>query len=129
MYPIANNPCLQQLSNRIVRALKSFVHRPPQIPKWVNSLPPKERQRAFDLIHKFGSPNVFERFAPHVTVGFDQVYPPVRRKHALETLQTPTNCIAQLTLVSIARVGVGGSVLQDGVIGKIPLGATLESSV
>lgn len=121
MYPISNTPCLQRLSKLIVEALKGHIHQPPPVPEWVYSLPPEQQRRALALIQKYGSPNVFERFQPHVTVGYDTVYPPVRRKQALDLLTTPQNCQASLAVVWIARVGVGGSVLQNGVIGKIPL--------
>ncbi len=121
MYPISNNDCLQSLSNHIVKALKGYIHRPPIIPDWVYSLPRKQRQRALALIQTYGSPNVMERFQPHVTVGYDAVYPSVRRKRVLDSLTTPNMCQANLAFVSIANVGVGGSVLQDGVISNLPL--------
>ena len=121
MHPIKNAPCLQQLSNRMVETLQVYIHRPPPIPEWIYSLPLEERRRALQLVKKYGSPNVFARFQPHVTVGYDTVYPTVRRKAALETLVTPNDCKANVAAVSIALVGVGGSVLQNGVIGQIQL--------
>ena len=121
MYPISNNDCLQTLSNRIVEALKGYIHQPPVIPDWVYSLPPRQRRRALALIQTYGSPNVMERFQPHVTVGYDCVYPSVRRKRVLDSLETPNMCQANLTVVSIAHVSVGGSVLQHGVISNLPL--------
>jgi hypothetical protein len=101
--------------------LKKYVHRPPPVPDWVYSLPLKERRRALELIERFGSPNVLDRFQPHVTVGFDKVYPPYRRQEALKELITQPNCQARLTVVTIARVGVEGSVSQHGILAQIPL--------
>jgi 2'-5' RNA ligase len=121
MYIIPYESCLQSLSDKVVMALKKYVHRPPPVPDWVYSLPRKERRRALELIERYGSPNVLDQFQPHVTVGFDKVYPPFRRREALQELLTPPNCQARLAVVTIARVGVGGSVLQNGMLAQIPL--------
>ena len=121
MYPIQNALCLQTLSNKMVVALKKFMHRPPLIPDWVRALPWLERAEALELIELYGSPNVMERFRPHVTVGFDKVASPKKRREVLQTIITPPNCQGRLAAISIARVGVGGSVLQDGILGQIPL--------
>lgn len=121
MYFIPNESCLQRLSNVVVLALNEYVHRPPPVPDWVYALPRKARQRALELIERYGSPNVLDRFQPHVTVGFDKFYPPYRRREALNALITPPDCQARLAVVTIARVGVGGSVLQNGILGRIPL--------
>jgi 2'-5' RNA ligase len=121
MYIIPYESCLQSLSNKLVMALKGYVHRPPRVPDWVYSLPRKERRRALELIDRYGSPNVMDRFQPHVTVGFDKVYPPYRRGEALKELITPPSCQARLAMVTIARVGEGGSVSQNGVLARIPL--------
>lgn len=122
MYFIPNNACLQNLSNSIVKGLRQYMHRPPTIPAWVYNLPRGQRRRALDLIESYGSPNVLERFVPHVTVGYDTTPLPFRRRHALKELgPTPNPCTARLAAVTIALVGVGGSVLQNGVLGQVSL--------
>lgn len=129
MYLIPNESCLQGLSDMVVLAVSKYVHRPPPVPDWIYALPRKERQRALELIERYGSPNVLDRFQPHVTVGFDKVCPPYRRREALNAPITPPNCQARLAVVTIARVGVGGSVLQNGVVGRIPLYVQPEPNV
>ena len=41
-------------------------------PGWVNSLPEPERTEKLNDIKKYGSPNVFGQFAPHVTLAWDE---------------------------------------------------------
>jgi hypothetical protein len=122
MIPIAKNDCLQSLSDDIVRALQPYVHRPPEIPDWVKSLPLIPRLVKLWFISRYGSPNVFRMFSPHVTVGFDPIASKESRLQVFESLpKLSLNCQAELTTVQISRVGVGGSVLQDGVLGSVLL--------
>lgn len=117
MYPIVKTPCLQQLSDDLVLALNPYIRRPPTVPAWIYNLPIIPRWRKIWLINKYGSPNVFGDFDPHVTVGYDEETTVESRKNLLQDLSgLSLECKGTLSTVSVAKVGVGGSVLQDGVV-------------
>ena len=71
MLNIHKTSCLQTLSNTIVQSVQSFIKHPIICPSWIGSLPEPQRSMAIYNCREYGSPNVFERFAPHLTVGFD----------------------------------------------------------
>lgn len=123
MYPIKKTSCLQNLSNDIVRALKGYIKEPQEIPDWVNKLPLLKRLRKIWLIKKYGSPNVFGEYEPHITVGYDEFATVESRRKILVT-SVPGHgigCKEMAQSLCIAMVGEGGSVLQDGVLRIIPL--------
>lgn len=83
MIPVKNNPCLQELSDRLLTPLHEFLKLPAQIPSWVTELPEEERREKVSKITQYGSPNVLENFEPHVTVGYDEHYSNRRLKEDL----------------------------------------------
>lgn len=121
MYPIQKTKCLQSLSNQLVRALQPYITRPQPIPDWVKDLPLMEKLQKIYLIKKFGSPNVFGAYDPHVTVGYDEITSPEDRLDVIKRITTAEDgsCHATVATVQIATVGVGGSVLQQGVVARI----------
>mmetsp|Transcript_8582 Transcript_8582/g.13406 ORF Transcript_8582/g.13406 Transcript_8582/m.13406 type:complete len:259 (-) Transcript_8582:231-1007(-) len=124
MYPIKKTVCLQKLSNDIVRALQGYLKRPQEIPEWVNKLPLLKRLRKIWLIKKYGSPNVFGEYVPHITVGYDESSTSDLR-HKILVSAVPGHgigCKETAQSLCIAMVGVGGSVLQDGVLSIISMG-------
>ena len=122
MYAVPKTDCLQSLSDDIVRALNPFIMRPQKIPPWVYTLPLLQRWRKIYMISKYGSPNVFGEYEPHITVGYDEVASVQSRRIVLGGIASPQlTCQGWITHVAIARVGVGGSVLQDGLVSVIPL--------
>jgi 2'-5' RNA ligase len=122
MYPIPESDCLHQLSNDIVTALQPYVKRPQEIPAWVYNLPLFTQWRKIWYIKKYGSPNVFGDYTPHVTVGYDESADPEDRKQALLLEQVQQSfrlkCQGLLTTVAVGRVGPGGSVFQNGIVGS-----------
>jgi 2'-5' RNA ligase len=132
MYPIPENECLHQLSNDIVTALQPYVKRPQEIPPWVYNLPLFAQWRKIWYIKKYGSPNVFGDYTPHVTVGYDESAAPEDRKQVLQVQQQAfrLTCQGLLTTVAVGRVGPGGSVFQHGIVGstllKEPLAPVAE---
>lgn len=124
MYPIQTTKCLRSLSSQLVRALQPYITRPQPIPDWVKGLPLLKKLQKLYLIKKFGSPNVFGGYDPHVTVGYDETTTPEERLTILERAVADIHdgsCRATLTNVAVAKVGVGGSVLQQGVLRRIEL--------
>lgn len=63
MLTVAPDDELQKLSNDIVNTVSNFRNPTPALPSWVNSYP--EKLATFE---KYGSPNVFDNFTPHVTL-------------------------------------------------------------
>lgn len=124
MYPIQTTKCLRSLSSQLVRALQPYITRPQPIPDWVKGLPLLKKLQKLYLINKFGSPNVFGAYDPHVTVGYDETTSPEERLIILERAVADIHdgsCRATLATVAVAKVGVGGSVLQQGVLRRIEL--------
>mmetsp|Transcript_15171 Transcript_15171/g.25195 ORF Transcript_15171/g.25195 Transcript_15171/m.25195 type:complete len:260 (-) Transcript_15171:132-911(-) len=131
MYALPHNDCLQQLSNDIVRALQPYVKRPQAIPDWIYNLPLVAQWRKIWYIKKYGSPNVFGDYAPHVTVGYDEDAAPDERKQVLKERlpqEYRLHCQGLLTTVAVGRVGPGGSVLQDGQVRSIRLNEPATSA-
>lgn len=71
MLNIHKTSCLQTLSNTIVQSVQSFIKHPIICPSWIGSLPEPQRSMSIYNCRTYGSPTVFERFTPHLTVGFD----------------------------------------------------------
>ena len=72
MYRIQVDDQLQKLSNDIVQFTQPFVKRNQSIPQWVNDMGDDQiRKKKIDYVKRYGSPNVFDEFDPHVTVGYD----------------------------------------------------------
>ena len=71
MWEVNTPPCLQFYSDVIVNATTQFAVPNQTVPAWVLTLPEPLRSEKIAMIKKFGSPNVFSQFQPHVTLGFD----------------------------------------------------------
>mmetsp|Transcript_26599 Transcript_26599/g.57718 ORF Transcript_26599/g.57718 Transcript_26599/m.57718 type:complete len:264 (+) Transcript_26599:101-892(+) len=127
MWPVHLTECLQIVSDEIVDATYKFIKRPPTIPDWIWSLPEPQRSRKLNMIKRYGSPNVYEEFEPHITAGYDVSNDTGigrSRRRTMNRIGTvmPRNCGGMVRRMAVGRVGVGGSVLQKGQIGEdIPL--------
>ena len=128
-WPVQPSDCLQVLSDSIVDELSRFIKRPPTIPDWVWTLPEPQRSRKLDMIRRYGSPNVYSEFQPHATVGFDTTTPTNNstrraRIRAMNRIANdmPRPCGGMIRTAAVATVGVGGTVLADGKVGRdLPL--------
>ena len=110
--------CLQQLSDIVVTTLLPFVKFPADIPDWVLNITDESiRKRKMELVEHYGSPNVFDGFDPHCTVGFDDKDP-----HLLEQLMNGIElrggCDGYFDTIAIGNVGIGGSVLKGALYEK-----------
>lgn len=122
LWNVVNNACVQAMSDALVQGLHSFAKPNQPIPKWVQSLPPKERAEKIAMIQKYGSPNVFSQFQPHVTVAYDtednvtQIYGKLgNQKVAYKT-----------TEVQISKVGPFGTVVKGGSVANISMSAYVK---
>lgn len=118
IWKIERTPCLQELSDTIVKALEPFVNKQDMtIPAWVQNLPEPQRSTKIKLIHKYGSPNVFSEFEPHVTVGYNTHTNEQQKMNVLNSISLPTNCKGDISKVGIGHVGKsGGTVLKQGLL-------------
>ena len=124
-WPVQASDCLQMLSDSIVDELNKFIKRPPTIPDWVWTLPEPQRSRKLEMIRRYGSPNVYSEFQPHVTVGYDATTPTnSTAKRARERVMNriadmmPKPCGGMIRTGAVGKVGIGGTVLAGGKVGK-----------
>jgi len=130
MWIIPDTECLQNLSDAVVTAASTYMYRPPTIPDWVRSLPEPERSMRIELVMKYGSPNVMEMFSPHVTVGYDITTSAENRRKTMESLKETKPspiCSGIISAIRVGETGVGGTVLQGGIIGEIRMAPRMAS--
>jgi len=126
MYNVPPTDCLQYLSDTIVNATHQYIKRPPTIPDWIFQLPLDQRRAMLERIERYGSPNVYEGFVPHVTVGYDtaaitNTTIATQRSQTLHSYSAPQPCFGNVSTVAIAKSGIGGSVLQNGLLLEVSL--------
>lgn len=63
MISVRDNGNLQKMSDAVVNSAATLRYKDAQMPSWVNSYPEKK-----ESFQKYGSPNVFANFQPHITV-------------------------------------------------------------
>ncbi len=92
MWNVALSDCLQSLSDAVVEATFEFAEPNQPVPSWVKtsvvyfvillsernspkvySLPPAQRDAKIAMVQKYGSPNVFSQFEPHLTIAYSTV--------------------------------------------------------
>ena len=124
MLPIDITPCLQKLSDSILQGSIKFLKYPIEVPSWVASLPEPDRSAAIYRTRQFGSPNVLQGFAPHVTVGYDPNLLS-NLQWRIDTMnqwndaykQVRETCIDQVQGIALGKTGMGGTVLSSGRMG------------
>jgi Protein of unknown function (DUF1045) len=112
-----HSSCLQLLSNALVAALEPFIVPNQPIPAWVKALPEPERSEKEAMIKKYGSPNVFSQFQPHLTLAWDS-QEPLGPAFAQLDVQPMA---ADLAFLAIAPVGPHGTVPEGKNIAEFPL--------
>eukprot|EP01133_Synstelium_polycarpum_P007285 gene7285-8467_t len=73
MWNIQLNECLQYMSDLVVNTTYQYIIPNQPIPDWVNELPEPLRDEKIAMIQKYGSPNCFSQFVPHITLAWDSV--------------------------------------------------------
>lgn len=126
IWNIQVTPCLQKLSDSLVEATEPYVKNHQRVPSWVWNLPEPQRSEKIKLVEKYGSPNVFASFQPHMTVGYNTKTTETQKRQVMETLlkkfhfnpdQHKMNCQGAIIKVGVGRVGEsGGTVLKKGLI-------------
>jgi hypothetical protein len=108
MWNVANDACLQKMSNMVVLAAYQLRNTSASIPDWVLALPDPPRSEMVRLFEEYGSPSVFSQFAPHVTLAYDTVD---NLSEVLQQLRLPQNVQFEPKELAIGRTGIGGSVI------------------
>eukprot|EP00743_Colponemidia_sp_Colp-15_P002378 GILK01002577.1.p1 GENE.GILK01002577.1~~GILK01002577.1.p1 ORF type:complete len:265 (+),score=32.40 GILK01002577.1:53-847(+) len=110
MWNLKITDCLRQYSDEIVLATSDLVDAQSKnyIPAWVKALPEPLQSKKIDMIHKYGSPNVFESFEPHLTLAYDTTEP---LEAAFAALHVSAELSFPAEVLALGSVGVGGSVL------------------
>jgi 2'-5' RNA ligase len=114
MWTVTNSPCLQLLSDLIVNATFDLAVPDQPVPSWVWSLDPAIAKLKAELVKKYGSPNVYSQFQPHVTVSADGTNP-VQLGNAAQSLafQSQVKAMAfQAAEVAISLSGPYGTCLR-----------------
>ena len=71
MVNVTVSPCLRQYSDTVVNATHKYSRPNQTVPAWVYNLPDgRERREKIAYVRRYGSPNVFDQFQPHVTTGW-----------------------------------------------------------
>jgi hypothetical protein len=118
MYHILNHDSIQSLSDTIVESTKSFITPNQHVPEWVYDLPEPRRSRKIEYVEEYGSPNVFDEFQPHITVGYDDddgtSSKIERRKILWDTLDSDGSCKHDAVgTVGVGVVGERGTVVYE----------------
>lgn len=116
-WDVGKSGCLQRLGDTLVNSTSGMIdkHARERIPSWVLDLPDHIRQRKIDMIRKYGSPNVFDEFDPHVTVAHDNITPDNLHK-AFEQLEQEgaiPECHFIPCEIAIGRTGPFGTVSRE----------------
>jgi hypothetical protein len=116
MMNVTRTNCLQRWSDAVVNATHRLSMPDQPVPSWVNSLPEPQRSRKIALVKKFGSPNVFDGFEPHVTLAWSNDTAAVAA--AVEALRTRWQSSAfSPDILALGSVGPHGTVLQQRNVG------------
>jgi hypothetical protein len=122
MYSIQKTSSMQDLSDSIVRSCRQYMTVNQIVPDWVYDLPEPQRSKKIGYVHEYGSPNVFDEFDPHLTVGYDADSPENDRRVILEQALSNEGGSCQKDKVwdlGVGIVGDWGTVLWD--LNDIPL--------
>lgn len=111
MWNVSLPDCLQEMSDQLVLATYDYATPNQTVPSWVYSLPEPTRSEKIQMVHKYGSPNVFSQFQPHVTLAWDDQD---NVTEALKTLSTEFNLHRSYVpdKVAIGSVGPYGTVIR-----------------
>jgi len=111
---VSLTPCLQYYSDSIVNATYMYAQPNQTAPSWVSSLPEPERSEKIKDVALYGSPNVFNQFQPHVTVGWASDAAAVEAAVASMASGSVLPVVSGFSsqLVAMGTVGPHGTVLQ-----------------
>eukprot|EP01086_Lenisia_limosa_P008301 TRINITY_DN2941_c0_g1_i1.p1 TRINITY_DN2941_c0_g1~~TRINITY_DN2941_c0_g1_i1.p1 ORF type:complete len:226 (+),score=59.64 TRINITY_DN2941_c0_g1_i1:54-680(+) len=114
------NSEMQALSDDIVNATKEFIVPNQPVPEWVKHLPEPMRSKKIHYIKAYGSPNVFDQFQPHITLGWDDTEGSNLDKCLQEMNLQGFGSITMTVAVGV--VGPYGTVLRGEDLASFPIG-------
>ena len=118
MLPVATSRCLQNMSD-IVVTLTNHLALPNQTaPAWLSMLPEPQRSMKMDMLNRFGSPNVFSQFDPHITLAC--MANSTELANATRILDRNLSPFVPVQL-RVSRSGVCGTVLSEQTLLSIDL--------
>lgn len=117
MWDVYVNPCLQKWSDLVATQLAQYMVPNQPIPDWVEGLPEPLKTEKIAMIKKYGSPNVFSQFQPHVTLAWDSVDP---MQPAFKHLNIPPR-IVSTRAIAIGSVGPYGTVIRGKNLAYFPI--------
>lgn len=117
MWDVKLTACLQRWSDNLVSALQTYIVPNQPIPDWVLTLPEPIRTKKIDYIKRYGSPNVFDQFQPHVTLAFDH-FDAMRPAFAALNLRPRS---LKPVAIGVGKVGPHGTVLRGQNLARFAL--------
>ena len=117
MLNVSLTSCLQSYSDAVVNATHEFSQPNQAVPGWVMTLPEPLRSEKIRLVKQFGSPNVYQGFKPHVSVGWSANATLVAS--AVEQLRWKSHSFLP-EMVAMGSVGPHGTVLSGKDIQEFP---------
>ena len=122
MWAVEDSGCLQFWSDTIVNATYDLAVKNQSIPSWVEALPEPARSEKIALIQKYGSPNVFAQFWPHVTLAYDTQDSATAFTAAFAALPLPAQLPSyEPPVLGLGTVGIGGSVVRGKDLADFPI--------
>lgn len=120
MWTVVDDACLQTMSD-VITAYTTDLAVPNQpVPGWVAGLPQPERAQKTAMVQRFGSPNVFVQFQPHVTLAYDNA----TSDDLAGALAKAGVAQVEFTAATIAigQTGPHGTVLRGKDLAEYPIG-------
>jgi hypothetical protein len=125
MLPISESVCLQSMSNIVVQHTHHMALPNQTAPAWLLALPEPQRSMKMDMLNRFGSPNVFRQYEPHITLACSAS----ATELAVATRALDGNSLDFIPLqLRISRSGSCGTVASDQTILSIDLSSPSNSS-
>mmetsp|Transcript_15227 Transcript_15227/g.52900 ORF Transcript_15227/g.52900 Transcript_15227/m.52900 type:complete len:252 (-) Transcript_15227:34-789(-) len=120
MWAVEDSTCLQADADVAAALLVPLAVPNQPVPGWVSGLPPAERAQKTAMVQRFGSPNVFMQFQPHVTIAFDDS-PDDDLAACVAQLHAPAT-VFEATTIAVGTTGPHGTVLRGKDLGDYAIG-------
>lgn len=125
MLNVSVSACVRRYSDGVVNATYHLAAPNQSVPSWVYSLPEPERGEKIADIHTYGSPNVFDQFQAHVTIGWASNATVVAA--AVAALDFEPGASFEADIVAIGTSGAHGTVLAGRDLARYNLTAPGDS--